>query len=240
MTQSTPKGKERDCLDVCIESLNPETLRATLVSNVGNHCEVWRTSKRNKNAEDESPYLEFVIKHPVIQYDENEVKLLVRQYRQLRESLQDIIPDALFFITRINGRENVCVLAKAVNIWFNIANPQNREEALELLSGDSKAFNQLKRFLETARAMQNSDNPKIIDLYGLDNLVLDTNREIRYIDSFDVFFFEDMRHLFGDDPELEMKIQISLDRLDYLELILTLAGIKRKAAIEAKTGEEPS
>lgn len=224
MTMSGTEGKEYDRLEANIEGLNPESLSATLVSSIGNHCEVWRTNKRNIADNDGSPYTEYVIKYPVIQYDETEIKLLAKQYRLLKESLEDIIPDALFIITRINGRRNVCVLARAVNIWFNIANPQNREEAIALLRVNPVALNQLRRFVDIARSLYQSNNPKLIDLYGLDNLVLDTNHEIRYIDSFDVFFFEDMQHLFGEsDPELEMKIQISRDRLTYLEHTLTLA-----------------
>ncbi|MEN8180857.1 MAG: hypothetical protein ABFS39_19880 [Pseudomonadota bacterium] len=225
------KGRENDRLEGNIEGINPESLRATLVSCVGNHCEVWRTSKRNIASDGGSSYTEFVIKFPVIQYDETEIKLLAKQYRLLKGSLDDIIPDALFIITRINDQRNVCVLARAVNIWFNIANPQNSEEAIALLSENSKAFNQLKRFLVTARSLQQSGNPKLIDLYGLDNLVLDTNREIRYIDSFDVFFFEDMQHLFNEtDPDLDMKIRISRDRLNYLERILSTAESNRKVS----------
>ena len=232
MNRSATQGKEADRLSADIECLNPESLQATLVSDVGNHCEVWRTSKRNPSPGEDSPYTEFVIKHPVIHYSETETKLLARQYRLLKERLEEIIPDALFIITRINRRHNVCVLARAVNIWFNIANPQNREEAIALLSGSPRALDQLKRFLEVAQALRRSDNPKLIDLYGLDNLVLDTNREIRYIDSFDVFFFEDMPDLFdGTDPELERKIDISLDRLNYLEQIRAEAERSAQASI---------
>lgn len=219
------EGKESDRLKATIEGLNPEALQATLVSSIGNHCQVWRTSKRNEPADKGSAYTEFVIKYPVIHYAETEIHLLARQYRLLKEKLDDIVPDALFMITRINGERNVCVLARAVNIWFNIANPHNEEEAIALLREYPKARNQLHRFIVAADAFRQSDNPRLIDLYGLDNLVLDNNREIRYIDSFDVFFFEDMANLFGEsDPELETKINISRKRLAYLKQVLTIAN----------------
>ena len=230
-------GKESDFLKADIACLNPQSLHATLISSVGNHCQVWRTSKRGelqaRTQEEEPAYFEFVIKNPVIHYSESEIRLLARHYRLLREQLDDIIPDALFLITRINGRRNVCVLARAVNIWFNIANPQFRDEAIPLLQEYPKARNQLERFITTADALRNSDNPRLIDLYGLDNLVLDNNREIRYVDSFDVFFFEDMIDLLRDaDPELQMKIDISLERLVYLKQILAIA--KRAAAASGR------
>ena len=62
----------------------------------------------------------------------------------------------------------------------------------------------------------------MIDLYGLDNLVMDNQRQVRFIDSFYVFFFEDMLHLLGGerDYELEEKIGLSLRRLAYLDDIL--------------------
>ena len=223
-------GKESDFLKADIACLNPNALHATLISSVGNHCQVWRTSKRDDARvpliqEDEPSYLEFVIKYPVIHYSDSEIRLLARHYRLLKQQLDDIIPDALFFISRINGRRNICVLAKAVNIWFNIANPQFEEEAIPLLQEYPKARNQLERFIRITDALRDSDNPRLLDLYGLDNLVLDNNREIRYVDSFDVFFFEDMSDLLQDlDPELQMKIDISLQRLAYLKKILAIAN----------------
>jgi hypothetical protein len=223
-------GKESDFLKADIACLNPQALHATLISSVGNHCQVWRTNKRDDKPlleiqEDEPAYMEFVIKYPVIHYSDSEIRLLARHYRLLKQQLDDIIPDALFFISRINGRRNICVLARAVNIWFNIANPQFREEAIPLLQEYPKARNQLKRFIATADALRNSDDPRLLDLYGLDNLVLDNNREIRFVDSFDVFFFEDMIDLFqDDDPELQTKIDISLERLAYLKEILAIAS----------------
>lgn len=225
------EGREDDLLGASIEALNPEALRATLISSVGNHCEVWRTSRRAPRddvsppqTDEASPYTEFVIKYPLIHYNDREIRLLARHYRMLKAWLEEIIPDALFFITHVNGQRNVCVLARAINIWFNLANPQNREEAIPLLSESPKAKIQLENFLQIARKLRDSDSPKLIDLYGLDNLVLDTNREIRYLDSFDVFFYEDMLSLFGgSDPELESKIEITRERLAYLEDILTEA-----------------
>jgi hypothetical protein len=217
-------GKESDRLQADIECLNPVSLRASLVSSVGNHCHVWRTSKRQRQECYDLTYTEFVIKQPLQGHEDFEIRLLFKQYRLLKERLEEIIPDALFSITRINGTRNVCVLAEAVNVWFNLANPQNEEEAVALLSQYVKPRIQLRRFVEFVRELQTSDNPRLIDLYGLDNLVLDKNHEIRYLDSFDVFFFEDMLDLVdGNDPELEHKIKLSRDRLDYLERVLLVA-----------------
>jgi len=238
-------GKESDFLKADIACLNPNSLHATLISSLGNHCQVWRTSKRDESRaprvqEDEPAYLEFVIKYPVIHYNDSEVRLLARHYRLLKQRLDDIIPDALFFITRINGRRNICVLARAVNIWFNIANPQFREEAIPLLQESPKARNQLERFLSAVDDLRHSDSPRLIDLYGLDNLVLDNNREIRYVDSFDVFFFEDMIDLLQDvDPDLKTKIDISLERLAYLRQILAIAKASVTASNKSSTGQTP-
>ena len=136
-----------------------------------------------------------------------------------------MIPDALFFVTKIHGRPNLCVMARAVNVWFNIANPRNQEEAVELLREHRGARRQLAQFLAVAHEWRNGDDARLIDLYGLDNLVMDVDRNIRYLDSFFVFFFEDMLEL-ADDPDdnLGHRIEISLERLAYLQAILDEAG----------------
>lgn len=215
-------GKEQDYLRVDIACLNPETMRATLVSSSGSHCEVWRTNKRIKAAGGEDSYHEFVIKHPLNTQSQAEISMLMRDYRRLKKDLKEITPSALFFITEVDGKSNVCVIADAVDIWFNIANPHNREEAIELLRKSPRAYDQLKRFVEKAKDWRSSDSSRLIDLYGLDNLVMDRNHEIRYLDSFYVFFYEDMLTMLGEEPDnmLEGQINVSVERLEYLEEIL--------------------
>lgn len=211
---------------VDVACIDHRRFRATLVSTIGSHCEVWRSSKRHEeliDGEIETSYSEFVIKWPYSDYSVRETKLLARHYRQLKETLDEIIPDALFVVTKINGRPSVLVLAKAINVWFNIANQQNEEEAIKLLCANPKARIQLSRFVKAAQAWRKSDNPRVIDLFGIDNLIMDTNREIHFLDSFFVFFFEDTFHLIdgGDeDKELEEKVNISIKRMNYLDQLL--------------------
>ncbi|MCG8038818.1 MAG: hypothetical protein JAZ19_17500 [Candidatus Thiodiazotropha taylori] len=221
-----PSGKETDQMVVDIACLDHSRFRATLISTIGSHCEVWRSSKRHEKLVDgevETSYTEFVIKWPYTDYSENETKLLARHYRQLKDTLDEIIPDALFVVTKINGRASVLVLAQAINVWFNIANQQNEEEAIKLLCANPKARIQLSRFVKAAQAWRKSDNPKVIDLFGIDNLVMDTNRDIHFLDSFFVFFFEDTFHLIDgceDDTELADKVNLSIKRMNYLERLL--------------------
>lgn len=223
---ASPPGKEFDRLLVDIACLDRKQLRASLISTTGSHCEVWRSSRRTSGSDDEpaaTSYIEFVIKWPLSQLSEHEARLLARHYRLLKEILDEVIPEALFVITRINGTPNVLVLAKAINVWFNVANPQNEEEAVRLLCANTKSRIQLARFVRAAKAWRQSDNPRMIDLYGLDNLVMDNNRQIVFLDSFFVFFFEDMFHLIDgsdEDRELKDKVEISLKRLAYLEHLL--------------------
>jgi hypothetical protein len=219
-------AKDSDQMIVEIACLDHKRFRATLVSTIGSHCEVWRSSKRYEELVDgeiKTSYIEFVIKWPFSDYSERETKLLARHYRQLKETLDEIIPDALFVVTKINGRPSVFVLAKAINVWFNIANQQNEEEAIKLLCANPKARIQLSRFVKAAQAWRKSDNPRVIDLFGIDNLIMDTNREIHFLDSFFVFFFEDTFHLIdgGDeDSELTEKVNLSIKRMNYLEHLL--------------------
>ncbi|MES9973488.1 MAG: hypothetical protein ABW094_04450 [Candidatus Thiodiazotropha sp.] len=223
------ENKDGGQISVNIACLDLKRLRPTLVSTIGSHCEVWRSNKRQgieSNDEDGVIYTEFVIKRPFSDHSISEAGLLARHYRQLKETLDEIIPDALFVVSKINGTPSVLVLAKAVNIWFNIANQQNEEEAMKLLCRYPKARIQLARFVKAAQAWRNSDNPKMIDLFGIDNLIMDTNREIRFLDSFFVFFFEDTFHIIdgGDeDSELKDKVELSEKRLRYLEHLLVMA-----------------
>lgn len=238
---ASPPGKELDRLLVDIACLDHKQLRASLISTTGSHCEVWRSSRRSVTREDEdadTAYLEFVIKWPLARYSEIEARLLARHYRLLKETLDEIIPNALFVVTRVNGTPSVLVLAKAVNVWFNIANPQNEEEAVRLLCANPKSRIQLARFVRAARAWRKSDNPRVIDLFGLDNLIMDINREIVFLDSFFVFFFEDMFHLIDnteEDDGLKEKIDISLKRLAYLEHLLKV--VKRACEDNKKVAQ---
>jgi len=220
----TRGGVEVDNPGADVACLNPERLRATLISSAGSHCEVWRSNRRDPSMEGADSYVEYVLKYPRGDHSKAEIAMLVRHYRQLKTVLEDVIPEAIFFVTRIDGRPNVCVIARAVNTWFNIANPQNREEAVELLRNHPKARNQLGRFLRVAKEWRASDDPRLIDLFGVDNLVMDIDREIRYLDSFFVFFFEDMLEMLQEpDDDLEHRIAVSLERLAYLEEILLAA-----------------
>jgi hypothetical protein len=211
-----------------VACLHPDSQRAELVSTTGSHCQVWRSTQKLSTAATDCPdaaYVDYVIKHPRDRYDATDARILARQYRELRGALGDIVPEAVFVVGPVDGEANLLVIARAVDIWFNIANPSNREEAIGLLRNHPLARDQLRVFLAQARAWREGANPRIIDLYGLDNLVMDNRRHIRYVDSYYVFFFEDMLHLLGGerDYELEEKIRLSLQRLDYLAEILAVA-----------------
>lgn len=220
------QGREDDRPALDVACLNPKCRRAALVSTTGNHCQVWRGTRKHDNPVDGESYTEFVIKYPLDSYGAADAGILARQYRTLRSELGDIVPEAMFVRSCLNGQPNLFIIARAVNVWFNIANPQNREEAIGLLREHPMARAQLGQFLKHAKKWRQGPNPRVIDLYGLDNLVMDNLRQIRFVDSFYVFFFEDMLHLLGGEPdyELQEKIQVSLQRLAYLEEILAASG----------------
>ncbi len=149
-----------------------------------------------------------------------EGRIYYQDYRRLKQNLYEIIPDAVFVRTQINKEDNILVIARAHVPWFNIANPAFEEEAIPLLKKLPKAWRQLSDFVTYARFLYRTEQ-KVIDLWGLDNLVLDTGREIRYLDSFEVFFHADLLHLIDNPGEdLEEKIAVSLRRLDYLDHLL--------------------
>lgn len=219
-------GKEEDRWALDVACVSPNYSYAALVSTTGNHCQVWRSMLKRPLERGDDAYIEFVIKFPVDSYTFADARILNKQYRMLRDALGDIVPEALFVISCIDGKPNLLVLARAVNIWFNIANPRNSEEAVGLLRDYPMARAQLATFIAQAYRWREGDNPRVIDLFGLDNLVMDNQRQIRYIDSFYVFFFEDLLHMLGGehDYELEEKIQVSLSRLKYLEDILAMSA----------------
>ena len=215
--------EDRPALDVaCIDA---SLHYAALVSTTGNHCQVWRSTRKRLGDNDPDAHIEFVIKYPRDSFNVGDARILARHYRVLRKALGDIVPEALFVISEIDGETNLFVLAHAVNIWFNIDNPLNRDEAIGLLRDHPLAWAQLKTFVHAAKRWREGDNARVIDLFGLDNLVMDNQRQIRYIDSFYVFFFEELLHLLGGerDYDLEEKIATSLKRLAYLEEILAFS-----------------
>ncbi|PLY11986.1 MAG: hypothetical protein C0631_17890 [Sedimenticola sp.] len=195
------------CLDV-------GKLRATLISTVWAHCDVWQSPgysgvKKTEYSRD------YIVKHHTLPCSYRETAFYLKDYRLLKEKLQDIIPETLYVRTRVDGTANVLVIADAYTPWFNLANPAMEDEALPLLTKLTKAKEQLHRFVETAQEWLAAD--RVIDLYGLDNLVLDRNHEVKYLDSFEVFFHRDILHFIHDvDDELENKINLSIKRLEYL------------------------
>jgi hypothetical protein len=221
------QGREEDRPALDIACINPRHRYAALVSTTGNHCQVWRSTLKGvaSDSETDDDYVEYVIKYPVDEYAFADARILQRHYEILRDALGDIVPPALFVLSEIDGKPNLFVLARAVNVWFNIANPLNREEAVGLLREYPLAYAELKTFVRQARRWREGNNPRVIDLFGLDNLVMDNQRRIRYVDSYYVFFFEDLLHMLGGeyDYELAEKIDRSLQRLQYLEEILVSA-----------------
>jgi len=204
---------EIGCLDI-------ERLPATLISDDGNHCQVWRQGgMRFQDGQSERRDLVIkIFREPCLF---GELKLYVKEYRRIRDSLGAMIPDTLFASTLIDGQQSVVAISHAVSAWFNIANPHNESEAIPLLRMLHTTREELRTFIESARRWRDADDPKVIDLYGVDNLVLDRSYRLKYIDSFGVFFHESLLHLLAEvDYDLKAKIDLSLWRLEYLEHLL--------------------
>lgn len=212
--------KENDRIDSRVACLDTRNLLATLVATTGYHCDVWRSTGALVR-DGERELLDVVIKVHRGPCCWPELRIYRRQYRMLKDALQEIVPDSLFVATEVDGEPSVVVVATTVNRWFNIANPANEEETILLLRTLPRACDQLARFLAAARRWHERDD-RVIDLYGLDNLVLDVNREIRYVDSFEVFFNRDLLDLIDDteDDGLRDKIELSLRRREYLDYVL--------------------
>ena len=193
----------------------------TLVSSAGFNCDVWRVSRlvsRNGEAE----HVDIVIKRHREACAPVKARAYLREYRILKRRLDDIVPDAVFVVTRVGEQPGLAVLAQACEPWFDLANASNEAEAVPLLARLERARHQLALFVQQAREWERSS--RLIDLYGSDNLVLDKRHQVRYLDSFNVFFYTDVLHSVADsDPWFEQRIEFSQRRLDYLEALLEAA-----------------
>lgn len=219
---------EPDLLHIAmpIGCLDTEHMNATLVPSTGFHCDVWRVSRVSLHDDGRRSTIDYVIKGHREPARMEDLRVLYKDYLRLKSALEDMVPNAAFIWTRVGDAANCVVIAEAIRPWFNIANPTNEEEVVPLLARLPKAKLQLARFLEAARSWD-EDEGRVIDLWGLDNLVLDVDHEVRYIDSFRVFFFEDLLHALDEsDPELEEKIRVSRQRREYMESLLRLANAR--------------
>jgi len=209
-----------------IACLNAERRNFELKSIIGHHCDVWQISVprgRGRKSYD------VVVKKYRGTCNFRQIRILDRDYRRLKANLEDIVPETIFVPVNAQAGPSVIVIADAVVPWFNLANPINEDDAVPLLRKLPKARNQLMRFCHAARQWAHEKHGKIIDLYGLDNLVLNTDREIRYLDSFHVFFYADMPHFLDEhDNQLSRRMEISTSRFQYLEHLLSAARRKTR------------
>ena len=203
--------------------LGPSTF-LTLVSEAGFHCDVWQTHVR-RQVDDIHSVFDLVIKCHRGACGRAYARALQREHGRLRRELSEIVPPALFVATRIDGEESVVVVSDSCHRWFNPANPVYHDDLVPMLERMPRARDQMRRFVRAAITWRDASDSRIIDLVGEDNLVLTTSRELRYIDSFDVFFYPDILDLLDDrDFDLERRMDMSLERLTYLEAVCREVG----------------
>ncbi len=212
-------ARENDRIDSRIACLRTEELPATLISDDGYHCEVWRSSGSILRDGERQP-MDMVIKVPRTSVTEGEVRVLRRDHHRLRSALGDIVPATVYVRTLIDGLPSVIALAPTIRRWFDVANPTNESEIAPLIGQSIRLRDALQDFIDAAETWY-AEGDRVIDLYGVDNLVFDRNRHLHYIDSFGVFFHADLLEILPDpDPGLAERIRISRERLDYLKHLL--------------------
>ena len=92
------KAAESDRVGYSVACLNTQSLPCTMVSNAGFYCDVWRSAGRIVGAE--APVdVDFVVKISKRRCTAQEVRLLGRDYRRLRDALGEIVPEAIFVAT---------------------------------------------------------------------------------------------------------------------------------------------
>ncbi len=191
-----------------------------LISTKGHYCDVWRTSGSRRRPGRRRQKFDLVVKIYREECEYHQLRVLEKEHRILKAQLEDIVPTSVFVRAQVGAERRGFAIATSVSPWFNVANPVNEPEAVPLLRRLPKAQNQLLRFCHAARKWEFEKQSKIIDLYGVDNLVLNTDRELRYLDSFHVFFYTDMLKLDADDELLRRKIEVSVRRRQYLDHVL--------------------
>lgn len=217
-------SRASDLIDADVACLRTRRLPAALISTRGRHCRVWRTSGTLHRGNRRIP-LDLVIKIHREACSPAEVRIMGREHERLRRELGLMVPPTRFVVTRINGAPSVLVLAPAVNRWFDVANPVHESEAVPLFRRLPGARRQLARFLDVTDRWDHGEG-RVIDLFGLDNLVLDVNHRIHYIDSFRVFFFPDLLHAVAEpDETLRHRIDISRRRRAYLHHLLAASSV---------------
>lgn len=201
-----------------VACLDTDRLAATLLSTVGFNCVVWKAAGYLMHSR-RVVSLDMVVKCHRDACSMPRVRAYLRDYRRLRDALGEIVPQALFIATKVNGRHSVVALAAAREPWFDLANPAHEEEARPLFERLKRAREQLALFVAAARGWQREG--RLIDLFGRDNLVLDRNFDVAYLDSFGVFFHTDLMYSINAvDEEIQGRIEVSARRLDYLESLL--------------------
>ena len=212
-------ARDNDRIDSRIACLRTKDVPATLISDDGYHCEVWRSSGSIfRNGQRQS--LDLVVKVPRQAISESEVRVLHREHHQIRERLGDIVPVTVFARTEIDEHPSMIAMAPNIRRWFDVANPIHEEEIAPLIGQSDRLRQAIQHFVDAAEHWYVTES-KVIDLYGRDNLVFDRNRHLHYIDSFSVFFYADLLAVLPDpDPGLVERIRISRERLAYLQHLL--------------------
>lgn len=190
------------------------------MSGLGFYCDAWQVSRLFLR-DDKRLIRNYIIKRYRLPCSMREIQFYQQDYMELRAQLGPMVPKAMFLQTRVDGEVTVVAVARAVTRWFNIANPTFEDDVVPLLRNLTKARAQLRDFVSAAHRWYESSEMKVIDLYGMDNLVLDNKQDIRYLDSFNVFFYPDTFHAIDEANEvLEEKIAVSRRRLEYLQYLL--------------------
>ncbi|MDX1512204.1 MAG: hypothetical protein R3174_00535 [Gammaproteobacteria bacterium] len=228
-------GKESDRIASDIACLRSADMPFTLVSTAGFHCEVWR-SMGVIVREGGRTALDFVLKVCKRAYRLPELKVLVEEHRTIHAELEEMVPQAQFIATEVNRKPGVIVMVENCTPWFDLSNPGNEDEALPLLRRQPRARAQLGRFTACVRRWLDEES-RIIDLCGTENLVLDRNYQVRYLDSFHVFFYLDTLHVIDEvDDALQFRVETSINRLEYLERLVEALDRGRHAAFGAFPG----
>ena len=217
-------SQDQDKLPENVLCMNAEAMPFTLISTLGFHCDVWRSIGKLITPTG-SADLDCVVKIGSQRCTQAQVRVLAKEHRMLRAALGELVPAATFVSTRIDREPRALVLAEACTPWFDLGNPTNESESLPMLERQPRLRQQLRDFTQAARKWLD-ERRMLIDLIGAENLVLDRNGGVRYVDSFHVFFYLDTLDVIDQvDGGFLLRIEQSVERLGYLEWLVSQSSV---------------
>lgn len=130
-----------------------------------------------------------------------------KEYDEIKLRLGEIVPNATYIRAKVGQTLGALVLAEPIKITTDMLSEENKPYILEVLKSNPQTRQQLEDLLDAfdewlakGKVLDLSDN-------GEENVVLDENQNLHYIDSFDVFLNSRYRSLIESSEQNAKKLR---------------------------------